>query len=591
MILKRDEQCNPSVPKHQRRIGRYVSCVWVLLALATLDATPSAAADPIVINGPQQASIDQKLPAGGLPLSPGVANIQVFRASRAAANETDGKGWTYHHHVDLAAWKGRLYLAWNSTEKDEDVWPSRELFATSTDGFNWSPPSELFPMGVSTGSRMYFFCAPNGRMLAIAGLRTSNDQMTERKKGALVVREILSDHTLGPVHVLRPPANPDQAKKLPRYQDAADATFVEACNQLLVNKPFLEQADYGYLLGDRRMKWHDVNTWPADEPSRGEFERFGKAMSFYHRKDGALVAVMKWGWVLVSRDEGETWSAPVRPKTFVSGMAKAWGQRTADGRFALVYNPDLLNRFPLVVVSGDDGIAFERMRVVHGDVPPIRYPGLYKAPGPQYVRGISEWSSDGSWTDAAKALWVCYSVNKEDIWVSRVPLPLEDGDDNKSWNTYSPRWAPISVKSVGGVAVLQLEDRDPGDWARATKVFATPMTALDISFDVRVAQGATETLHIEFTGPRSARTALMSIKPADLAADQWVKICLQANCADRKVTTKVGDSAAMTAALAEPVDAIVSLTFRTGDRTASSPEQDRPTAASRYEVKNLVVRP
>jgi hypothetical protein len=46
-------------------------------------------------------------------------------------------------------------------------------------------------------------------------------------------------------------------------------------------------------------------------------------------------------------------------------------------------------------------------------------------PGPQYVRGISEWSSDGSWKD--DAMWVAYSVNKEDVWVSRIPIPIGGG--------------------------------------------------------------------------------------------------------------------------------------------------------------------
>ena len=44
---------------------------------------------------------------------------------------------------------------------------------------------------------MYFFHAPNGRMLALAGLRTSPDTATEVKKGGLVVREIRADHSLG----------------------------------------------------------------------------------------------------------------------------------------------------------------------------------------------------------------------------------------------------------------------------------------------------------------------------------------------------------------------------------------------------------
>jgi hypothetical protein len=171
------------------------------------------------------------------------------------------------------------------------------------------------------------------------------------------------------------------------------------------------------------MKWHDVANWSSvDEYTRGRADFFGKAFSFFHRKDGALVGIAKLGFVVVSTDDGQTWSAPIRPRSLVTGGAKVWGQRTSDGRYALVYNPHPTERFPLVVVSSDDGITFRQTRVIFGDKPPMRYPGLNKGLGPQYVRGISEWSSDGSWKD--RAMWICYSVNKEDISVSRIPVPV-----------------------------------------------------------------------------------------------------------------------------------------------------------------------
>jgi hypothetical protein len=394
---------------------RFLTISFLLITITRVVVAES----PLTITGPEQSTIDKNLPAGGLPPARDVTNIPVFRANRAAPGA--GMGYTYNHHVDMACWKGRLYVAWDSCEKDEDVWPSREVYSTSSDGHHWSPPVELFPQGVSTAQRMYFFHAPNGRMLAIAGYRSSPDNLKERGAGSLVVREIHDDHSLGPVYMLRPAMDASKAPAM--FSQSKDDGFVQACEQLLANKPFLEQADYGYLLPPQeRMKWHDVNTWPADEPSRADFpNRFGKAMAFYHRKDGALVAVMKWGWVLTSKDEGKTWSPPVRPKTLVTGMAKVWGQPTSDGRYALVYNPDPEKRYPLVVVTGDDGITFNDMRVIQGELPPMRYPGLYKVVGPQYVRGISEWAGDGSWKDD-DAMWVAYSMSKEDIWVCRVPL-------------------------------------------------------------------------------------------------------------------------------------------------------------------------
>jgi hypothetical protein len=366
------------------------------------------AEEPLHVVGPTT-------PINGLPVVEGVKHVEVFHASP--------DGWTYNHHVDMAAWKGRLYVGWDSCERDEDVGVSRELYATSGDGVTWSGPALLFPQGVSTAMRMYFFVAPSaGRMLAIAGSRTSRDTVAEARKGGLVVREVRADHSLGEVYTLRGAGDAAAGHAPPVYTSAPDRGFVASCEELLNNRPFLEQQDYGRLLGERRMKWHDVSQWPADEPSRAHFpNRFGKGMSFFHRRDGALVGVMKWGWVTVSRDEGETWSQPVRPATLVAGMAKTWGQRAGHGRYVLLYNPDLEKRFPLVMVHGDDGVTFGDMRVVRGDVPPIRHPGLYKVEGPQYVRGISEWSTDGSWKD--DGIWVAYSMGKEDIWVSRIPPP------------------------------------------------------------------------------------------------------------------------------------------------------------------------
>ena len=138
-----------------------------------------------------QSQFDRRLADGGLPPVPGVTNIQVLRACRESPEQSDGRGWTYHHHVDMGCWKGKLYIAWNSCEKDEDVWPSRELYSTSEDGVRWSKPAELFPQGLSAALRMYFFHAPNGRMLAIAGLLRSADNM--RDANSLVVREIRPD--------------------------------------------------------------------------------------------------------------------------------------------------------------------------------------------------------------------------------------------------------------------------------------------------------------------------------------------------------------------------------------------------------------
>ena len=89
------------------------------IALVMLVCLAAHAADPIRNESTEPAKLTNTLADGGLPPGIGVRNIQVFRASRDVPEMTDGKGWTYNHHMDLANWKGRLYVGWNCCERDE----------------------------------------------------------------------------------------------------------------------------------------------------------------------------------------------------------------------------------------------------------------------------------------------------------------------------------------------------------------------------------------------------------------------------------------------------------------------------------------
>jgi hypothetical protein len=374
----------------------------------------------LTITGPELERVDPTRDDGNLPRYPGSETFTVLRADPDHPDQSDGAGWTYHHHPDIAAWKGRLYVGWNSCPKDEDEGTSRELISTSADGKSWSRPIEMFPRDISTPLRMYFFHAPNGRMLVIAGLRVNRERLEERNKGPMVVREILADHSLGPVFTLRQ-AEKSVPNQPPPYQTSADAAFVQACRQLLGEKLYLEQSDYGRLLDPPdRMKWHDPASWTGHPLLERDGEYFGKAMCFFTRADGAVVAVMKRRWVTLSSDGGKTWAVPTKPPTLVTGMGKVWGQRTPSGKYILVYNPDRQIRRPLAAVTSDDGITFKDMRVIHGELPKRRYEGLHKSEGLSYVRGLNQWSDDGS-RAADKAVWLVFSVNKEDIWVARLP--------------------------------------------------------------------------------------------------------------------------------------------------------------------------
>ncbi len=213
--------------------------------------------ETICIKAPQLKNIDFDRSTGGLKVAPGLETYYVIRSNREHPELADGTGWTYQHHSDIAVWQGRLYVGWNSCEIDEDTWPSRELLSSSVNGKDWTKPIEMFPQGVSTPLRMYFYLAPNGRMLIIAGFRENHERTKERNKNSLVVRELFSDHTLGKIFTLKSAS--ELSSKYPLiFEKSPDKGFIEACRFLLSDNIFLQQQDYGNMVElAKRMKWNN----------------------------------------------------------------------------------------------------------------------------------------------------------------------------------------------------------------------------------------------------------------------------------------------------------------------------------------------
>jgi hypothetical protein len=564
--------------------------------------------DTLIIAGDESQRLDPDLPDGGIPLLPGVQAFQVFRAARAFPELSDGKGYTYHHHVDIACWRGLLYVAWNSCERDEDVWPSRELYATSSDGATWSKPQELFPQGVSTSLRMYFFLAPTeDRMLAFAGLRASTEIIDEDAKGSLVVREITTDHKLGPVFTLQKlgavPANAP-----PMFMESKDVGFVEACQELLADRVFLEQQDRGRLLGSRAMKWHDERNWPGGKFPTEDSSKWvpGKAYSFFKRDDSTSVGICKMGFTTFSHDRGISWSRPAIPETLITGKAKVWAQHIHDGGYVLVYNPSRENRYPLALTTSSDGVHFSPLRVVQGELPVQRYDGEHRSIGPQYTRGISAWSTDYSRKD--NCLWLVYSMSKEDIWVTRVPLPIQppqplSDDFGESlgpiiprWNTYAPKWTNVSIQQspARDGHCLLLRDSDPYDYASATRVFDS-RTRVNLSFDVLAAQTDGQ-LEIDLAGGRQRGQAhfIVGPDPISLAPSKWHRITILADAATSRFSVQMNGSAVLDAVAFEiPVTSLDRITFRTGAYRGIGgshpvdPQSDRPAGAVEFMIKNV----
>jgi hypothetical protein len=464
-------------------------------------------------------------------LSPaiGVHNIQVMRASREHPQETDGFGYTYNHAPMMAYWNHTLFIEYLSNPTGEHIPPGQTLLLRSIDmGKSWSKPEVIFPpYKVPDGytkegksivaknllavmhQRVGFYVSSKNKLLALAFYGVSLDPKDDPNDGhgiGRVVCEIRPDGTYGPIYFLRYNHGFDAKNTdYPFYAKSKDKDFVAACNEILKNPLYMMQM---------------VEEADADDPLIPLKKNY-KAFSSYHLNDGRVVALWKHALTSISSDGGKTWYEPVqRALGFVNSNAKIWGQKTSDGRFATVYNPSEY-RWPLAVSVSNDGIDYQNLLLVHGEISPMRYGGNYKSYGPQYVRGIQE----GNGITPDGSMWVTYSVNKEDIWAAKVPVPirsvatqqandvfndLPDGRELDTWNLYSPIWAPVQIEKVNGVKVLSLRDKDAFDYARVEKVIPAS-TNFKTAFTLAAAQNKFGHLDIEFlnaTGNPSIRISL-----------------------------------------------------------------------------------
>lgn len=444
-------------------------------------------------------SIDPAVHEGRLRYAVGVESRQTLRVNRTHPELSDGHGWTYNHASSLVYWKGKFYQQYLSNPVDEHIAPGQTLLVSSPDGRNWSKPEVIFPPyqapegvaipegydGYMMHQRMGFYVAPNGRLLTLAFYAHAEDPFQEGGIGR-VVREIYQDGSFGPIYFIRYSSHTnwnESNTSYPFYKSSEDKGFLEACEALLGNRLMT-------------LQWRDEDRG-LDGFYEGD-EYGGSAFSFYTRKDGNIVGLWKRSHTALSFDGGKSFSKAVKVPTLTMAGGKVWGQKTSDNRYALVYNPIDLDeyRYPLIAITGDDGIIFDDMVLVQGEVPPRRFFGRWKDFGPCYVRGILD--SNGS--PPGEDMWLTYSMNKEDMWVSRVQVPVRhaisgsvyDNFDNLTpdgpvpdWNIYAPLWAPVTLTQspLGNGLSLELKDEDPYDYARAIRIFEESETT-SIEFNV-----------------------------------------------------------------------------------------------------------
>ena len=595
----------------------------LLFAPLALSAAPEP---PLVFTGSEQVTTAAD---GGLRPVVGVQNIQVYRANRTHSAHADGLNHTYVHQPMLAWWRGQFYLEFLSATRNEHDEGTVTSLTTSPDGLHWSAPRVVFPaFALPDGSqtiahqRMGFYTAPAGpsdrlgagRLLVLA-FYGKHPEPNDGTGLGRAVREIHADGSLGPIYFIRMNVKqpfPGFAPPYPPYTASPDACFVAACTALLADRLMTAQ-------------W-----WEEDQldPS-GFFSIKGKALSFVHRPDGSVLGIWKNALVATTNDAGRTWTEKAFGGSLPNNASKYWLQHTGDGRYALFLNPTSRLRHPLAVMTSADSTRFANLWAVHGELPDQRFGGGFKNLGPQYVRGIVE--GNGTPPDHATATWIAYSVNKEDIWIARLPVPLRsdavgpvhDDFDAEAvgtlpggWNCYSPLWAPVRVVEAGspGNHALEFRDEDPYDYARAVRVF--PAThGVKVSFRV-LARQTTARLEIELLDAHGARPVRLALgedghlwachegqwmDAGAYTAGEWHRFELEIPAnpdADRcAVVVDNRSPLARPAIFTDPAATVERLSFRTGEyRDRGSGGRDLPGAddkvpAASFLIDDVVITP
>jgi hypothetical protein len=357
----------------------------------------------------------------GFPVLEKTEHVRLFLATQETG--------AYNHHSRLFHHNGRFYAMWSNHRFGEDGPGQRVLWTWSDDGKAWRTWAELFPPPVpmrpseEPGFALVAggWKVVDGRLFALASAhsvlgfensdRTSfqlsrdrEHKFKRRERRDCFAREVLPDGTLGEIFCIG--KTPPEQKEL-SFQAAPsdDPRFAALAKGIRDQFPRM-----------RLPKGIDTNR--LCEPTH------------YQAKDGRQVILLRDDcyshrmYVAVS-DHGLNWDTAY-PTDIPDSPSLSTNVVLADGTVLLVGNqmaPEFDNpgqpfhyeRDPLMVSVSADGYVFTRAYALRCGQQEWHVPRklvLGRGGGAQYPSALVH---DGQ-------LYVQYSLGKEDVWVSRVPL-------------------------------------------------------------------------------------------------------------------------------------------------------------------------
>ena len=374
---------------------------------------------------------DTSRPAMGFPVPEDVSTATVYRATAETG--------IYSHHPQITYHDSAFHAMWSNHFDGEDGPGQRVIYSRTSDPAEWGGFLELFPAPdlVRTsdtsgiGHTALTWLHHDGRLFAVAGLhenlgfkhpergglspvRTRDFPWRVRRGAGLMAREVLEDGTFGPIFALgdSTPAQDRIAYEFIPYMDESNAELVTALQRTLydpVNRPAWDF--------DSKMNFpQGVDSDRLYEPT------------CYRARDSRLVVLQRDEskshrmYVSISDDGGATWP-DAQPTDIPDTPSLTTSVRAEDGSIILVgnqaaaeFDPGNLHhhykRDPLVVSTSRDGYLFGNAFALRADGGESRLHGRSAAPGFQYPDAIVH----------NDTLYVIYSVAKEDVQISWIPL-------------------------------------------------------------------------------------------------------------------------------------------------------------------------
>ncbi|MGQ9554251.1 MAG: exo-alpha-sialidase [Anaerolineae bacterium] len=339
--------------------------------------------------------------------------------------------WSYSHHPHIAFFKGRFYVMFSNGWIDEDDVGQRVMLSTSADFQTWTAPKPL----VDTRMGEHF-------------------GLTYTAGGWHIYRDALVAY-IGEYEYDLPPGSrkPDHIQETAHKNTktwAMTTTDGQAWSEPI---PILERfipnhspqrLRSGRLIMPGGMMfpytddpaglsgWTPSGIYPRQMPKpyvddsvgfRAAAPYFTRPHpvlcegSFIQTDDGVLHMFLRSGttylWHTTSADEGVTWSEPEATE-FTDSVAKFHFGRLPDGRFYYVGNPSTQREYRtlLVLSVSEDGEDWTCSYILRNEETAPVFEGTYKDHGYQYPDSLV----------LGGYLYVAYSINKEDVGVSRVAL-------------------------------------------------------------------------------------------------------------------------------------------------------------------------